>query len=326
MIDFDNFLSWAERTFTDVEISGDEIKVNSIFADDVKRHLWCNPSKNAYHCWKSNASGNLFELVSRVDKCSRQEAAARLCGNDVRGLEERLERFFADKQKPPPPPPPKFALPPDTFLIRDLRPGLRRDAERYLERRKIPFGNLRLCLTGKYAKRIIIPYYGPDGGLIYWNARDITDRSKVKYLGPDAEVGVGKGDVIFTESWPVAGTKMYLAEGEFDAMSLTLSGVHGAACGGKELTDNQVDILRPFRVCICFDTDKSGGQALNKIGDKLLGSGVREVTYVRPPVNYKDWNKMFSSLGGNIVSLYVQSQEKSFTPWTSNTLRFNHIL
>jgi DNA primase len=187
-----------------------------------------------------------------------------------------------------------------------------------------------VCTTGKYSNRIIIPYYGPNGNLIYWNSRDMATESKLRYMGPDSEeVGVGKGDVIYMESWPKSG-KVYLTEGEFDAMSLTKSGLHGGACGGKALTDKQLELLRPYSICICFDTDKSGETALNKIGDKLISSGIREVSYVRPPVDSKnpqkkmDWNKMLVELGERIVELYISTQEKPFTYWTSKILRFNN--
>jgi DNA primase len=319
MIDFDVFLKWAEEHFDLVSVSGGEIKINSVFSDDTKQHLWCNPAKNAYHCWKSDESGNLFELVAKVSKCNIQEAKTVLNNdNELRKLEERLERFFSEKEKVETKS--NIVFPKNTFLISKMVGYLRKKTEEYVKSRCLDLGNLHFCVYGKYANRIIIPYYDSKGSLVYWNARDVTGRSKVKYLGPDKEIGVGKGDVIFTENWDV--DKIYLAEGEFDAMSLTKCGFNGAACGGKNLTDKQVEIARPYKVCLCFDADKSGASALNKVGDKLINNGI-EVTYVRPPVDIKDWNKMLIEAGKNVVNLFIKSQEKPFTGWTSSRLRNN---
>lgn len=325
MIEWDVFLRWAKDNFGEVETSHDEIKVNSIFVEDTKLHLWCNPRKNAYHCWKSDKSGNLFDLVSKVSKCSYQEAVGLLSyDNELRLLEERLDKFFADKQKEIPKKQ-SIAFPPDTYSICKLPQNnyFRRQAEEYLRSRKLSPDSLYVCVSGEYRNRIIIPYYDNSGKLIYWNGRDFTGKAKSKYRGPDVKLtGIGKADVLFIEKWPSSGTKLHLAEGEFDAMSLTKSGLYGAACGGKSLDDKQIEILRMYQVCICFDTDKSGADALNKMGDKLIGNGIK-VTYVRPPVGIKDWNQMFVTLGAEMVKTYIIDQEREFTLWTSNALRVN---
>lgn len=326
MIDHDVFLKWAEQHFPAVVCAGDEVKIDSVFAEDNKQHCWCNPSKNAFHCWKSGKTGNLFALASEVTGCSYQEAVALLSDdNDLRALEERLERFFADKYEPKEMPPAQLELPQNTFLISKMSKAshFRQKAEAYLNSRQMPVDKMMVCISGKYYNRIIIPYYGPDGALIYWNGRTLGD-SKSKYMGPDANTGIGKSDVIFMDSWPQKGERIYLTEGEFDAISLTKSGLPGAACGGKEVGLKQIDLIRSYKVCISFDTDKSGAEALNKIGDRLISNGIHEVCFVRPPDKYKDWNEMLIDLGEKIVGAYVITQEKKFTPWTSTTLRLNN--
>jgi len=326
MIDYDTFLQWAEEHFDPVIISGDEIKINSVFTDDNKQHLWANTSKNAFHCWKSEKSGNLFELVCEVTGCSYPDAISLLSNdNSLRTLEAKLDKFFSDKEvivKPKS----TLVLPLNVTPISELTSPHKEIAEKYLSDRKIDIGNLMYCTSGQYKNRIVIPYYGPDGTLIYWNTRDVTGKSKVRYLGPDAKSGVGKGDVVYALEWPRAGSKLYLTEGEFDALSLNQCGLNGAACGGKALVTKQVELLRPYSVCICFDTDKSGEVALHKIGDKLIESGIRDVSFVRPPLDAKkmDWNRMLLEYGEKILALYVTSHEKPFTYWTSKMLRFNN--
>jgi hypothetical protein len=311
-----------------VHESNGEIKIDSIFCDDVKQHLWCNPSKNAFHCWKTDNHGNLFELVSKV---SGHHEAVSLFSNDnnLRKLEEKLDKFFSSKTIEPKVQKVELSFPPFTYLIKDvINVTHRQQAENYLKSRKLDSDHLMFCISGKYKDRIIIPYYNKESTLVYWNSRDISGKSNARYLGPDSEVGVGKGDVIYMQDW--SNDKIYLTEGEFDAMSLTKCGITGAACGGKSLSNKQLDILKGYKVCVCFDTDKSGEEALNKIGDKLVQNGVRDVSYVRPPVDPNDpskkmdWNRMLIDFGSNVVKGYIDEKEKRFTYWTSNILRFNN--
>ena len=326
MINRDAFLEFVEQHCTEVKAVNNEIKINSIFTEDEGLHLWCNPQKNAYHCFKTDKSGNLFDLVSQIGKCSYQEAVGLLTDdNYLRTLEAKLDKFFATKQEAKPPViVPQLALPPATFPIAKLTGAFRKAAEDYVKSRHLSIANLLFCISGKYKNRIIIPYYDRTGALVYWNGRDIGNGAR--YRGPDfKDVLVGKADVLFMESWPPASSKVYLTEGEFDAMSLSQCHFYGCAIGGKVVSDKQVDLLRPYKVCICFDTDKSGAEALHNMGDKLIGNGIQEVSYVRPPANIKDWNKMLTGLGANLVGLYVASQEKPYTPWTSNALRLNNI-
>ena len=182
----------------------------------------------------------------------------------------------------------------------------------YLKERKISSDGLYYCLEGEYGNRIIIPYYNKNKEVIYWNGRHIGD-SPLRYFGPK-NCGVGKGDVIFATKWDC--DKVYLTEGEFDAMSLNMVGYAGWACGGKELSDKQINYLRNYKICLALDQDKYGQIALNKMGNKLLKEGIRRISYVSPPIEYKDWNKMFIELGKSGVHDYILSKEQIFK-WTT---------
>ena len=69
------FVQWAEKYFDKVDVRGDEVRINSIFAEsDSKQHLWCNPAggKNqrpygVYHCWKTDRKGSLVSLVMEIE-------------------------------------------------------------------------------------------------------------------------------------------------------------------------------------------------------------------------------------------------------------------
>lgn len=327
-IDFETFVTWAESRFPSVKVGAKEVLVPSIFAEDSKHHLACNPVKNCFHCLKSDEGGSLVKLVSIVDKCTYGEAAERLgvSGDDnVRALEARLEKLFGgDRKVAVAAPENRVKLPEQTFRIAELGQDnhFRKRAADYVRGRHLPLGDLHVCIGGKYRERVIIPYYGRAGELIYWNGRDLTGKAYLRYQGPEKEeVGYGKEDVLWFEGWPPAGTRVYLTEGEFDAMSLNVAGLVGAACGGKNVGDKQIEMLRPYRVTIAFDADKSGGGALNKIGEMFESEGILDAAFIRPPHPYKDWNEMLKAVGPKLVRHYIRNGEQPMNTWTTNSLR-----
>lgn len=335
MVDFDAFLHWAEDKFNgEVLMKGNEIKINSIFTEDRKFHLWCNPyggkykrEDGVYHCWKTGKKGTLMSLVMAVEGCTYQEAEDILAGaSSLRVLEEKLHEFFENKEKNVSRPESKIKLPEDTYPIYDLPPLHRREAEDYLISRRLPIDGLYYCTGGDCRSRIVIPYYDADGKLIYFNSRHLG-KSKLRYLGPPKTIGVGKSDVLFAQKWPVAGSKVHVTEGEFDAITLNLCGFYGVACGGKVLSDKQLDMLRPYKVCLSLDTDQTvveaaapGLNGLIDMGRKLLSVFI-SVTFVRPPKGFKDWNKMLVDLKNpEIIAEYINKYEKPLDPLTLEQL------
>jgi DNA primase len=318
---FDNFLSWAKRFFGEdnIVVKSPEIMINSPFVDkstpDSGKHCWCNPDKNAYHCFKTDAHGSLYKLVMEMEGCDYSDAID-IVGRDydLIDLEKKIELLFNNKKIKSKKM--SIQLPKDTFLISSMRKGYwRQQAEEYILRRKLPIDGLYFCISGEYKNRIVIPYFNKEGELIYFNSRDITSKSKLRYKGPDKTSGVGKSDVLWMSSWPKAGEKIYLTEGEFDAMSLKYIGLYGGACGGKNLTEKQLLMLSDYSITLCFDKDLAGRGATYK---SLSEFGVnRHAGLVVPAEGYKDWNEMLVKLGPNVLKAYVEKYEK---PLASNIL------
>lgn len=326
-IDFDNFLEWAESRFDNVVIKDNEIKINSIFCEDYKYHLWCNPSggKNnnpygVYHCWKTDEKGTLVSLVMKVDKCSFDDALRTLDSYNlqIENLEKKVQDIFnkpkliskidvnQDEIK--------LKLPHGSYFFEDLPSTnkIKKQAEEYLSQRKIKTKNLLVCVTGKYKNRIIIPYYNKNKELIYYNSRSLDD-NKIRYLGPPKEIGIGKGDVLYLPSeWPKNGNKIYLTEGEFDAISLWNCGFDAAAFGGKNLSESQIKLIKDYIPVLCLDADEAGSKALINMGDLLLRKGFSEIYYVRAPKKHKDWNKMLQEDGEKVLKYYIAINEKKY--------------
>ncbi len=318
-IDFDRFQEWAESRFDDVVVKNKEIRLNSIFTDepDENHHLWCSPSggkksrkDGVYHCFKTDNKGSLIKLVMLVDGCDFDEACATLKGEtSLRVMEQQLEEFFKTQTVAPPEPEVKLLLPPHSVSL-ESNGWWQKIGREYLANRHIPYEGYYICTDGQYKGRVVIPYYDAEGKLIYWNARATLPNAKLRYVGPPKEVGVGKEDVVYMDRWPGKGETVYVCEGEFNAKSLTLSGLNGAACGGKNMSEKQAAILKGYKVVICLDRDKAGWQGSAVMADRLssftMRMGLKErLMLVRPPVGYKDWNEMLVSLGPEILQAYI---------------------
>jgi DNA primase len=346
-IDFDKFLNWVESRFDDFVVSGNEVKLNSIFCDDHKRHLWCNPyggktgnPHGVFHCWKTDQKGNLITLVMQVDKCSYEEALETLdtvSEGSLADLEIKVQEMFDKntnekyefKEKD------KLTMPSGCYSFNDLSSSnyLKKTAQEYIESRKLNTENLYVCTSGRYRNRILIPYYDIAGNLIYYNGRYIGDPgANLRYLGPPKELGIGKGDVLYCPRWPKKGEKIYITEGEFDAMSLFTCGFNSVALGGKSMTENQIEMIKEYIPVLCLDADGAGTLALPKIANFLFQKGFKTVFYVRPCLEFKDWNGLLVEKGEKILKYYIKTQEKPYNSsisggdWESTRLSIKNLI
>lgn len=333
-IDFDFFREWAEDKFGDIKVKGEEIRANSIFhptESDTKYRLWMSPSggKNkreygVYHCFDTDRKGTLIGLIMIVEKCSFQEALEIAGGTTLTSdLEKQIDEFFTDKdilqeiQS-------SLTLPEDCYFINDINHRAAIEASVYLENRKIPCDGLMICLYGKYKDRVVIPYYNSHGELIYFNCRNLNKKGS-KYLGPPKELGIGKEDVIYMKYWPKKGSKVYVTEGEFDAITLNICGFNSAACGSKNLSVKHIEYLRDYKIVIALDSDKAGQKALIEWYEKLKNNGVNEFSYVFPPKKVKDWNELYQKTDETIVKAFINKQEKKFSEEDLIDMTFNFL-
>jgi DNA primase len=343
-INFEKFVEWCESKFPgDVVTVGDSIiRINTCFQTssgrrDREHSLHCDTkggkkqiSNGCYHCWSSGKTGTIIGLLMEIEKCSFEEACFILGSenNDIRDLEKEIEKLFI---KPPEPviveeKKPEFLnLPPFTYPINEIPTSSRYriEAETYLNKRKLSTDGLLISTNGRYRQRIVIPYYNNDGRLIYYNGRYIGDNDKVpKYLGPQITVGLGKGDVLFFPSamieegtWPKEGAKLFLTEGEFDAISIYYAGefkTYSAAFGGKNISDKQLEFLQPYQIVLCLDSDSAGKEGIKNMIEKMQARGMK-ISFVRPPQIYKDWNAMLVNVGPKLLIHYLEVSEKPVT-------------
>jgi DNA primase len=327
-IDFDTFKNWAESKFgiQNVVVKGSEVRINSIFVEsDQKHHLWCNPSggKNqrpfgVFHCFKSDRKGSLVSLVMEVEKCSKPIAMQLLGIQKYKGrpIEEIDFDNETDEETEFNLTLQTISLPPFTYDINKAPTTWHNKAVIYLAERGFKSDRFCVCIGGKYSNRIIIPYYYKNGELIYFNARAMGNEDP-KYRGPEKDCGVGKEDVLFFTNFPEKEEKVYLCEGEFDALSLHLAGFNAVACGGKNLGEKQSLMLAYYKVCLALDRDEAGQAAIKKMANMLLSFGYTDpenrISVVLPPNDYKDWNALYKAHGLKIVKEFIVAKEKQLT-------------
>jgi len=135
-------------------------------------------------------------------------------------------------------------------------------------------------------------------------------------------------DVLFALKWPKNDSKIYLTEGEFDAMTLNECGFNALACGGKSISHRQINFIKEFNyeVCLALDNDETvveiaspGLQGMMDMGNKLIANSVK-LSYVQPPKQFKDWNKMYTKLSKELVQAYIEKCEKPYDSFTNAQL------
>ena len=342
-IDGERFLEWCESRFGHVLVKGNEVRINSPFEEgDTGHHCWCRVDGSTkkgeerefgvYHCFKSDRIGSLPGLVMMIDGVEFREALETLGADDgIRDIDLKLQAFFDGiygSTKPASPPelttkaePQQMALPLGVYPISQLASSdrFRVTAEIYLKSRKLPPEKYCVGTSGDFRNRIVIPYYDWDGKLIYYNGRLLDGYKGARYRGPDFEKhNVGKDDVLYVPEWPQPGTKIYLNEGEFDADSIYHSAeslgekMYSAAFGSKNVSEKQIEMLRPYIPVMGLDADWYGRRALARVCQELRSKGMLPY-FVRPPEKWKDWNKMLQETSPKVLIRYIQRNERPIT-------------
>ena len=179
--------------------------------------------------------------------------------------------------------------------------------------------------------RVVMPFFGPDGSLIYWTARDMLERSPgdrtPRYFNmpipqdPDLANAGRRGArrisadraYIWCWDWSAHCRTVYLTEGVFDAQSLCLCGLFAIAISGAHLNDHQHALLRTHlraeTLVIAVDNDETGRAKRIEMARALQRRGWR-VRITTPPDGYKDWNQLWSTWrDANAMRAWVENEE-----------------
>lgn len=139
--------------------------------------------------------------------------------------------------------------------------------------------DLRYCIVGPYAWRIIFPIYEPDDGALRgWTGRSIYANAVPRYLTAE---DMGK-DVLLDFGGITTDDHVIVCEGPFDALKVdyygSSFGVRAVATLGTAVTDAQIHVLRALRgrcrdMTVLFDADALA-QSLNLAGELDVAAAV----------------------------------------------------
>jgi hypothetical protein len=263
----------------------DEIKVNCPACPrrgktpDRKRHLGINPGKNAAKCFRCGFGTNQARAFVERERIDDLALRGVLWGHGVyvEAPDIKLPDGFTRD----------FAHPLGGAEALDYLCGWGRGAyglaRRGFSRAVVAGYGIGHCPVGTYAHRVVIPVYR-QGVLVWWQARDWTGRAERKYLSPAGE----KKGILFNLDRAAKSGCILLTEGLFDSLTVP---AHGSAMMGKELADEQIELLlamRPRAVLVGLDTDAES--FATRIVNQLWGL-VPYVDRLRPPDGLSDFGE-----------------------------------
>jgi DNA primase len=244
-----------------------------------------NLDKHAYICYgecsEDEKAGDLINLVQYSQKCSYSTAVeyiSEVCDIDIKLLEDNAE-FMLEELKikldlileeiyP------KDSSEEDTELYYGVKPidenllqkmiGLKDDSG-FIDSQGFKESTLELfesCYDSK-DQRWLLPQRSPDGILLGFDGRDITNKNKVKWKkrkGLLKNKLLGRLDIVGEEI--ITENKIILSEGKKDMMAIYEAGLKHATCAyGSTLSIEQkeiIDTLIDDEIIIFVDGDKAG--------------------------------------------------------------------
>ncbi len=234
-------------------------------------HLYINTEKRCGHCFRCGWSPGLIDLVAGIEGRPRGEIASRLARHHpspLPSLAQLREGVHLAGARPCSAHDAPIVACPDGYIALHRRhdPSTERmlaPYRRYLERRSIPEEaivrhRIGCAVLGRYAGRVILPVLSA-GHLVAYQARDITGRSPIKYLGPP---GMRLGEALFNLDHARGFARIVLCEGIISAIC---AGPDAVASFGKALRPGQLALLsragRP--VVVLYDAAKVATGALD---------------------------------------------------------------
>ncbi len=230
----------------------DEHKFNCPFCEanghgkDNKWHLYVNPKKEKWICFKCGERGSLDQLLQKL---GIEKGAPVINDDEFMKLAKQLEFGIHDEEKLNDVSPSEYPC-----EVRPVEPGS--SAYRYMKYVRgyeyKEFADYKLVYGEfMFSSRIFFPTFDMDGKLCYWVARKIfNDSDKVaKYVNPKAE----KLNVFNLNR--VKGDHIIICEGVLSAMA---AGPEAVAIFGKTATKQQIWLLNSIKFdeyIISLDSD-----------------------------------------------------------------------
>ena len=232
-------------------------------------HLYVSTAKRCAHCFRCDWSPGVIDLLAAIEGRPREEILLRLRvrpgAPTLPALERLRERVLGAGARLPPreaPDLPAIPFPPGYVSLArrhdDATERALAQYRAYLAGRRVPQAcitrhRIGCAIVGRYAGRVIFPVLEGER-LVGLQARDVTGRSPLKYLGPaQGRLGATLFNLEDARAYP----RIVLCEGIISALC---TGPDAVASFGKSLKPAQIALLvgasRP--VVVLYDAAKPG--------------------------------------------------------------------
>jgi hypothetical protein len=283
--------SFLENNFGEIkQTSTGEYRINSIYEDDNKFHLYINTEKGVFNDFKSGESGTLLKLISEFIGIPKNKVFYHLIKEYSN--KEDLKKFtiIEDKRKTL-----TLELPEGLTFFSENTTGIIRDqAWNYLESRGIPRKNIMdlgyiYCPVSEYDRTIFVPFY-ENGEIVYFITRDFTEKNLIRYRNP-----TGFNSKSFVYNIDKIEKEVFIFEGIFDA--LMLENQIGTAMLSADLGKEQVIKIwnkTPENIIFVPDNDFTG--------IRTLENNIKTILKYKPP----------SLVRSNILVYNIPNKYKDF--------------
>jgi DNA primase len=258
---------------------GYEYMIVCPFHADKNPSLQVNVAKGLFRCFGCGEKGNAAKLVKQIKKSLSWKEAA-----------DYFEPFDTPDHT-------VFEMRlPDEYhvLFGTTRVGAEgKKAFRYLTTRGVTPRHIRqfalgYCVTGRYARRVIVPVY-TNNQLRSFVARDYTGKAEKKVLYPpgaytsmslfgyDYAVATNAQTVVVCEGWADALAVMNVIE-----ISSTMASWASVALGTNRISSDQVMLLKRFKSFVTLlDNDTEGRRGEKQVASTLSLLGRVSVAHLR---------------------------------------------
>jgi DNA primase len=260
---------------------------------DWKRHCSINVETGLWQCFKSGKTGNFVTLYAHLRGIPYSRAQQELIIKNFEHLGEEVPENITKQED--------LELDTSKLIPINVESGYSDDPKvlaawnqlwnrRLLTEEDPPEAEYYLCVEGKFANRIIIPFE-QDGVTYYFQARALDAEQAPKYLNPSTDIAAKSSEVLY----PFDDTQDYVVvcEGPLDAKSLQLQGVNATATMKNVISPRQAEILSQFkgRIILGYDNDSAGQRGLETFEKLRLERNMDPFYVCAPPPTFKDWNE-----------------------------------
>lgn len=304
-------MRFLENNFEIKRTSSNEIRINSPFKEDRKFHVYIEPRKSVFTDFKIQKSGSMEVFISDYLGISLSQVMPTLIKEYGLSFGEFfIKEDFLIKENSKEKEVIKNFLEGEKGLVffnkKEEIGKFGKTVLEYLYKRKINEKYISsmgyVYRSGsEYDKRLIIPFI-EDGCLVYFTARDTTEKSKLRYRNPpllDTKEYVLNIDDINDE--------LIICEGTLDALSLNEGQVGTAMCSGDLGIKQIMKIIEkgPNKIIYVPDQDATGIMKMEKNIANLFyyypSSLNLEVYVYNIPKPFKDFNEFKVATGKDFI-------------------------